>query len=165
MNSGDTFLMGVVARSRVGWLVWCVGWTRFPLNMAALPIHLRAKRGKQTVFLVADPSDTVRLLKSKLSEISRVTPDRIRIYAADKVGCAEAPCLLGDVPLNQPVLRRRQCTKMSPRSETTPLQTMISFTSFTSHVWRGLSRVVRCSSCLTCVVVWLFFFCLCSERR
>ena len=55
------------------------------VGMAALPIHLRAKRGKQTVFLVADPSDTVRLLKARLSDINRVAPDRIRIIAADEV--------------------------------------------------------------------------------
>ena len=53
--------------------------------MAALPIHLRAKRGRQTVFLVADPSDTVRLLKARLAEVNRVAAERIRIYAADEV--------------------------------------------------------------------------------
>lgn len=91
--------------------------------MAALPIHLRAKRGRQTVFLVADPSDTVRLLKARLAEVNRVAADRIRIYAHDEVRrrpqCARAQrraCVCNarvDVRLYHRVVSRKRCTRTS----------------------------------------------------
>jgi len=47
-------------------------------------MHVRLKRGNQTVFLRTNPSATFGLIKRQLSQIIGVAPENIQLFAADK---------------------------------------------------------------------------------
>jgi hypothetical protein len=50
-----------------------------------MSFFVRVKRSNQTMFISSEPTDTFIKLKTKISEIGRVDPYAIKLFAQDKV--------------------------------------------------------------------------------